>query len=288
MFRRSFSLRRIFNGDIGEGQVIGTPFPSFSNNFNPRSSEVLTLYRNFWRLVYQYPPSERYDLMFRLRNEFRSKRYIRGVELHKAIRKGHNMFKHFRGKVEEQAMKQQNLSMVGQKLFKPKLLSHRASPGKEDFPDVAVERHGSAFNPPVVLSSPSAEASRRVLSNSAFAKAHQFHPSRRGDLKKVRTEVLMNRVHLRDDLQTQLSQSVDNGIALRKDLPSDLLLQRLSNKMNHVLPNLNVKGSVQLREDYAQFSVDASGGYLKNVAGGHRRSLSKMYYAGRVGGRSHK
>lgn len=59
-------------------QVLGAEVPSF-RDFPYRARDTLYLYRHFLQLIYRHHgPEERRDLLFRLRNEFSSKRHLRG------------------------------------------------------------------------------------------------------------------------------------------------------------------------------------------------------------------
>lgn len=70
-------------------QVLGTDVPSF-RHFPYRAQDTLHLYRHFLQLIYHHhSPEERPDLLFRLRNEFASKRHITGAGMiSAAIRRG--------------------------------------------------------------------------------------------------------------------------------------------------------------------------------------------------------
>lgn len=76
MLRHVAALRYKNNGP----QVIGAEVPSFER-FPFKARAILHLYRDFWRLIYRFPPQERQDLIFRLRNEFRSKRHLAGSKV---------------------------------------------------------------------------------------------------------------------------------------------------------------------------------------------------------------
>lgn len=77
-FSKSFSYR---HGATNGPQVLGARVPSFKN-YPARASEVLVLYREFWRLVMMHPPNEQPDLAVKLRNEFRRGRLLRS---HRAV-----------------------------------------------------------------------------------------------------------------------------------------------------------------------------------------------------------
>jgi hypothetical protein len=86
MLRRTPCCRKSLG--LAGPQVIGAYVPSF-DRFPYMAKDTLHLYRDFWRLIYQYPPQERPDLKFRLRNEFRSKRNLAGPKvIGSAIRRG--------------------------------------------------------------------------------------------------------------------------------------------------------------------------------------------------------
>lgn len=87
MLRGTALSRKSLGGARGP-QVVGAHVPSF-DRFPYKAREVLHLYRDFWRLIYKYPPQERPDLMFRLRNEFRSKRNLAGPKvISSSVRRG--------------------------------------------------------------------------------------------------------------------------------------------------------------------------------------------------------
>ncbi|KAG5469201.1 hypothetical protein LSCM4_02599 [Leishmania orientalis] len=73
-------------------QVLGAEVPSF-RNFPYRAQDTLYLYRHFLQLIYHhYGPEERKDLLFRLRNEFSSKRHLRGPRaISAALKRGEGM-----------------------------------------------------------------------------------------------------------------------------------------------------------------------------------------------------
>ncbi|AIO01574.1 hypothetical protein LPMP_332830 [Leishmania panamensis] len=73
-------------------QVLGTEVPSF-RNFPYRAQDTLYLYRHFLQLIYHhYAPEERKDLLFRLRNEFSSKRHLHGPRaISAALKRGEGM-----------------------------------------------------------------------------------------------------------------------------------------------------------------------------------------------------
>ncbi|KAG5469556.1 hypothetical protein LSCM1_02779 [Leishmania martiniquensis] len=78
-------------GNAGS-QVVGAEVPSF-RTFPYRAQDTLYLYRHFLQLIYHhYGPEERKDLLFRLRNEFSSKRHLRGPRaISAALKRGEGM-----------------------------------------------------------------------------------------------------------------------------------------------------------------------------------------------------
>lgn len=80
--------------------IVGADVPVF-NRFPYRASDILRLYKDFWRLVLRYPENERHDLIFRLRNEFRSKRYMGHKRLvGKAYARGQSLLDMYKGRLE--------------------------------------------------------------------------------------------------------------------------------------------------------------------------------------------
>ncbi|KAK7195968.1 Complex 1 protein (LYR family) [Novymonas esmeraldas] len=77
---------------MGGPQVLGAEVPSF-RDFPFRAQDTLHLYRHFLQLIHHhYGPAERHDLLFRLRNEFSSKRHLRGPRaISAALRRGEGM-----------------------------------------------------------------------------------------------------------------------------------------------------------------------------------------------------
>ncbi|KPA84351.1 hypothetical protein ABB37_02349 [Leptomonas pyrrhocoris] len=70
--------RLLLSGGPRGPQVLGAEVPSF-RDFPYRATDTLHLYRHFLQLIYRHHgPEERRDLLFRLRNEFASKRHLRG------------------------------------------------------------------------------------------------------------------------------------------------------------------------------------------------------------------
>lgn len=60
----------------GNSQILGAAVPSF-RHFPYKSSAILHLYKDFLSLIFSsYAPHERGELLFRLRNEFQSKKHL--------------------------------------------------------------------------------------------------------------------------------------------------------------------------------------------------------------------
>lgn len=74
---------------LASSQVLGAAVPSFAR-FPYKYRDTLYLYKEFLKLIHHhYPPEERRDLLFRLRNEFQSKRHLSGRKLiAAAVRRG--------------------------------------------------------------------------------------------------------------------------------------------------------------------------------------------------------
>ncbi|AAQ15849.1 hypothetical protein, conserved [Trypanosoma brucei gambiense DAL972] len=99
----SCCLRSLARGR--EPQVLGTAVPSFYN-FPYRAQDVLHLYRDLLKLIYQHPPQERADLLFRLRNEFHSRRHLSAPKLiSAAIRRGEGILNVQRGLMESRSVR---------------------------------------------------------------------------------------------------------------------------------------------------------------------------------------
>ncbi|KAG5495247.1 hypothetical protein JKF63_02302 [Porcisia hertigi] len=83
--------RLLARGKAGP-QVLGVDVPTFFN-FPYRAQDTLHLYRHFLQLIcHHYAPEERKDLLFRLRNEFSSKRHLRGPRaISAALKRGEGM-----------------------------------------------------------------------------------------------------------------------------------------------------------------------------------------------------
>ena len=62
-----------------QARVVGTQVPNWAT-FPHRAYDVTALYRDFVRLLYRLPVSEQRDALYKLRNNFRTKRHVRGVE----------------------------------------------------------------------------------------------------------------------------------------------------------------------------------------------------------------
>lgn len=86
------SSSRLLSRGLAGAQVLGTDVPSF-RSFPYRAQDTLYLYRHFLQLIHHhYGPEERQDLLFRLRNEFASKRHLRGHRaVSAALKKGEGM-----------------------------------------------------------------------------------------------------------------------------------------------------------------------------------------------------
>ena len=102
LFHPTLCARYTF-GRSNAPQVLGTRVPSFGN-YPHQASQVLTLYREFWRLVMLHPPSEQPDLAVRLRNEFRKGRLLRGTSrVNRAVLRAEDQLQFFRNLVDTKA-----------------------------------------------------------------------------------------------------------------------------------------------------------------------------------------
>lgn len=93
-----------------DAQVIGADVPSYST-FPYRATAILRLYRDFWRLIYRHPPHERHDLIFKLRNEFRSKRHLHGEKVvGTALKRGQMLLEVQKTMMESKVMRQEGFA----------------------------------------------------------------------------------------------------------------------------------------------------------------------------------
>jgi hypothetical protein len=73
---------------LAEPNVVGTSMLDFVNA-PLRRTDILRLYKDFWKLIMLYPPSERTDLAFKLRTQFRSTKHQLGPKaVGRAYKKG--------------------------------------------------------------------------------------------------------------------------------------------------------------------------------------------------------
>lgn len=88
LYRSPCLWQRNYSGS----QVLGAEVPSF-HDFPYRARDVLYLYRDFLQLIhYHHTPEERPDLLFRLRNEFASRRHLSGAkQITAALKRGEGM-----------------------------------------------------------------------------------------------------------------------------------------------------------------------------------------------------
>jgi hypothetical protein len=101
MFSSSLHCRQGYRwGKTNAPQVLGAKVPSFKN-YPHRASEVLVMYREFWRLVMMHTPDEQPDLAVKLRNEFRKGRLIRGFRaVDRAVQRAEEQLNFWRGLVD--------------------------------------------------------------------------------------------------------------------------------------------------------------------------------------------
>ncbi|RNF02171.1 hypothetical protein TraAM80_06559 [Trypanosoma rangeli] len=93
-----------------EPQVIGAAVPSF-RHFPYRAQDVLHLYRDFLRLIHQYPPQERADLLFRLHNEFHRRRHLASPKMiTAAIKRGEGILNVQRSMLESRTLRARGVS----------------------------------------------------------------------------------------------------------------------------------------------------------------------------------
>lgn len=96
-----------------EPQVLGAEVPTFER-FPFKAQEVLHLYRDLCRVIYRYPPQERQDLFFKLRNEFRSKRNLAGPRvIRAALRRGHGILEVQKSLLDSRHVRQSGLVSKG-------------------------------------------------------------------------------------------------------------------------------------------------------------------------------
>ncbi|CUG92589.1 Hypothetical protein, putative [Bodo saltans] len=131
MFRKTYSCHKSLG--LGGPQVIGAYVPSF-DRFPYMARDTLHLYRDFWRLIYRYPPQERPDLMFRLRNEFRSKRHLAGSKIiRSAVRRGQAILEVQKSLLDTRAVKESTHAQRGG--VRPKRLSLTSSGASQSHVD---------------------------------------------------------------------------------------------------------------------------------------------------------
>eukprot|EP00758_Cryptobia_borreli_P006603 Tbor_TRINITY_DN5184_c2_g10::TRINITY_DN5184_c2_g10_i1::g.25858::m.25858 len=83
-----------------DSSIIGANVPSF-RNYPYKAIPILHLYRDFWRLIMRYPPNERSDLIFRLRNEFRNKRNLGHPRMvTSAYKRGLSLLEMYKSRIE--------------------------------------------------------------------------------------------------------------------------------------------------------------------------------------------
>jgi hypothetical protein len=83
-----------------DSNVLGASVPTFGG-FPHRAQDTLQLYKDFWKLILCYPENERSDLIFRLRNEFRNKRYLGNPKMMaNALRRGESLLEMYRSRLE--------------------------------------------------------------------------------------------------------------------------------------------------------------------------------------------
>lgn len=107
MLRRS----RYFGAavDWNRSQVLGAEVPSYAR-FPFRGSDILRLYRNFWGLIARLPPGDQKDAAFKLRNEFRSKRFIVGEKrIGKEFHRAKQKYEYYKSMLDDRDVKAQGL-----------------------------------------------------------------------------------------------------------------------------------------------------------------------------------
>ena len=88
-----------------ESNVLGASVPTFGA-YPHRAQDILQLYKDFWKLILCYPENERADLIFRLRNEFRNKKYLGNMKMiGSAMRRGESLLEMYRSRVEYSSSK---------------------------------------------------------------------------------------------------------------------------------------------------------------------------------------
>jgi hypothetical protein len=89
-----------------ENNVLGAPIP----RLHPRPympTEVLRLYRDFWKIIYRHPAAEQPELAFKLRNNFRSKlHYVGKDRIQRALRAGGTALQEYKEKLELRRVKE--------------------------------------------------------------------------------------------------------------------------------------------------------------------------------------
>ena len=85
--------------------VLGSIVPSF-RNFTTFSSQVLKLYRDFWRLVYRLPVEDQENAKTKLRTRFRRASYVKGQKhILQILKNARSELEHWRGLVDSLEIK---------------------------------------------------------------------------------------------------------------------------------------------------------------------------------------
>lgn len=107
MVRSAFRAQSGSSRSGNPSQVLGAGVPSF-RHFPYRAQQVLQLYKQFLQLIYHYHrPEEQRDLLFRLRQEFASRRHLKGQKvIAVALRRGQGMLDYHRQLLDARETKQ--------------------------------------------------------------------------------------------------------------------------------------------------------------------------------------
>ena len=88
-----------------DGTVLGSIVPSF-RNYTTFASDVLRLYRSFWRLVYRLPVEDQESAIAKLRTRFRRASHVKGQKhILQILRNARAEYEHWRGLVDSLEIK---------------------------------------------------------------------------------------------------------------------------------------------------------------------------------------
>ncbi|KNH05936.1 H2.0-like homeobox protein-like protein [Perkinsela sp. CCAP 1560/4] len=220
--------------------VLGSVVPSF-RNFTSFSSQVLQLYRDFWRLVYRLPVEDQEAAKIKLRTRFRRASHVKGQKhILQILKNARSEREHWRGLVE-------SMEISRSRPIERSLRPERPPPQRVQFQDLVKLRYDSKSRTfavdPGTLGEGRADSPSETLIVETARDSLRFSSKVRDFYLQRASQHGANAVQLSDDGLLP-APSGPRPVPLFADNPSEFAWEDVRRAMNNTIPFVRAVGSI--------------------------------------------